>query len=105
MISSFFFFSYDIIYIGDETVRNGKNLYYENSNLERNTLEWTGEKYELTKTKKLSDFRDDNMIGNIYYNVGDKVEVFGKFQNGNNDGLSGWLDTDTFKTEDTITTR
>ena len=97
--------TYDIIYIGDETTRNGKNLYYTDGS-KRKTLEWNDSKneYELQKIA-LSNFRDDNMIGNLYYNVGDKVQVFGMFQSGDNDGVSGWLDDDTFKDPNVIWTR
>lgn len=100
--------TYDIIYIGDETTRNGKNLYYTDG-AERNTLVWNDDEknygYELKKTSNIPNFRDENMIGNLYYNVGDKVEVFGSFQNGDTDGVSGWLDNDTFKNRETITAR
>lgn len=100
--------NYDIIYIGDETTRNGKNLYYTDGP-ERNTLKWNDDEndygYKPTKTKDIPNFNDEYMVGNLYYNVGDKVLVYGRFQNGNNDGVSGWIEGNVYRTYDNITTR
>ncbi len=101
--------TYDIIYIGDETTRDGTNLYFTDG-VERNTLAWddTNNKYTLTKSNSLASYNDVNMTGNLYYNVGDKVDVFGTFPYGSGNGfggVSGWLDTDTYATESTVVTR
>lgn len=101
--------TYDIIYIGDETTRDGNNLYFTDG-VERNTLAWddTSNKYTLTKSNSLASYNDVYMTGNLYYNVGDKVDVFGNspFGDGNGfGGVSGWLDNDTYATGNPIVTR
>lgn len=100
--------NYDIIYIGDETTRNGSNLYYTDGP-ERYTLAWNDDEndygYKQIKTSNIPNFNDENMVGNLYYNVGDIAYVFGSFQNDNQDGISGWLDTDTYRYQGTMKTR
>lgn len=101
--------TYDIIYIGDETTRDGKNLYFTD-NKERNTILWDEENstYKLGKSSSLASFNDTFMTGNLYYNVGDKVSVFGQAYGGDGNGyggVAGWLDTDTFATTNTVDTR
>lgn len=100
--------NYDIIYIGDETTRNGSNLYYTDGP-ERHTLAWNDDEndygYKPIKTSEIPNFNDKNMVGNLYYNVGDIAYVYGSFQNDNEDGISGWLDTDTFRSRETMQTR
>lgn len=83
--------TYDIIYIGDETYRDGKYLYYPLGSA-RYTRQWTGTKYERKVVYDLSAFNDGNLTGNIYYNVGDAINVYalryGEF------GIGGWYATD-----------
>ena len=101
--------SYDIIYIGDETTRDGNNLYYTD-NRDRNTYIWdeSSHSYKLGKSRNLSVFNDTNMTGNLYYNVGDKVRVFGNSPGGDGNGyggVSGWLDNEIYADGSLRTTR
>lgn len=93
--------NYDIVFIGDETTKDGHNYYnsdYRMNNADgtsifssttaesvdesnwvlhtRKSKLWddTVNRYELTDAD-LSYFTDSNLIGNIYYNVGDKVDI------------------------------
>lgn len=101
--------NYDIIYIGDETTRDGNNLYFTDG-AERNTLLWDDKnsKYTLGKSTSIACFNDTNMTGNLYYNVGDKVDVFGNSPYGDGNGyggVAGWLDGDTYASGNPIVTR
>lgn len=100
--------TYDIIYIGDETTRDGSNLYFSDGK-ERSTFAWndTDNKYELSKSTSLASYNDANMTGNLYYNVGDKVDVFGNSPGGDTGygGVSGWLDNNIYGSGDVISAR
>lgn len=108
--------SYDIIYIGDETGKGGKNFYnsdYRNGGEDgssgyvgvipfndkehvaihkRKSNVWSDKDncYLDAEPTDLSYFTDQNMVGNIYYNVGDTVKVR-KYRWSNTSYLYGWL--------------
>lgn len=78
--------TYDIIYIGSET----GNLYYM---ADKDSAALENGKYDTTKTRKIKvpDYNDNNMDGNVYYNIGDTLKV-------NRDRLMKFLDADTDQT-------
>lgn len=105
--------SYDIIYIGDETGKGGQNFYNSdyreggangtsayasNSPLSQATVHtrksnlWSDKenKYVKDTDADLAFFTDKNLIGNIYYNIGDTVE-YKKYRWGGTSYLFGWL--------------
>lgn len=105
--------SYDIIYIGDETGKGGQNFYnsdyrtggangttaYASGNpLSQATVHtrksnlWSDRenKYVSDTDADLAYFTDKNLIGNIYYNVGDTVKYM-KYRWGGTSYLFGWL--------------
>lgn len=94
---------YDIIYIGDETTRNGSNLYCTSQKV---SLEWNDTKNDYVSGKvAIPDFFDDNMDGNLYYNVGDLISVERareqwKYGSGTEVSLYGFLDGETWNVTD-----
>lgn len=99
--------TYDIIYIGDEVARNGSWLYYQ-SGSNRNTYSWVengAQKEYVLSAARIPDFLDKDLEGNIYFNVGERVEVYGRTPYRDNGGVAGWLDTETFKTAGCVKVR
>lgn len=92
--------SYDIVYIGDEIVRGDDNLYYLTSRFNlRDSMVWDEKtnSYKVDKIR-LSDFTDDMLDGNIYYNIGDIVDVFTTKGNRTaRNNLYGYLDGQDYK--------
>lgn len=106
--------SYDIIYIGDETGKGGQNFYNSDYRVggangtsayaskttplsqatvhTRKSNLWSDKenKYVTDTDADLAFFTDENLIGNIYYNVGDTVE-YKKYRWGGTSYLYGWL--------------
>lgn len=87
--------NYDVIYIGDETTRNGSFLYYDRGDGNGlSTKEWneTDKKYTQTTTKYIPHYNDSTLEGAIYYNIGDTVSTFKNRRYAGNLALTGWLD-------------